>query len=357
MTIINVLLLTNDLEYNTRVGSYMMSHYRDIIRIAAIDSPDKVSGAFSNASFAVVLLGEEYKGLEIPELSGKAVGILTGSRAGDKPDSHYFCKYSSGPDIYKFVLGLYAEVSTASIKSDTPYRIFSFVSANGGAGSSSVAAGFAMHAASQGKKTLYIGLDEFAPQTGIFGEEGNSCMGDLIFFVMSSARKQINLSAKAAAVISTDDSGVSYLQGCRSANDFEEMDAAMLAKLIDACIESAEYECVVLDGPFVNPAIREFMIKRSYSLTFVTENQPSAFGRLKRYAEWIDIFDKRNGSEQSELKPRSNIIVNKSRVAAGDQSILGMRFIGSIPHYGDSSVRGIADAMSKLGMFGGLLSL
>lgn len=344
MAIINILLLTKDTEYVSRLSNYMMSHYPDV-RIAAIDTPDKLGDVAGTTSFSVALVGEEYINTDLSAYGGAAVAYLTSNRSLDGEGQHRtFCKYSSGQDIYRLILGLYAEVSNVSDKNNGKYMIYSFVSASGGAGSSTVAAAFAIAAARNGRKVMFLDLDSFDPAISFFGEAKTECMSDLIYSVFSSSKKHINLPAKAASLICTDPTGVSYIQGCRNASDFDELSEDMLGKLIGACIDSAGYDTIVIDGSFADRNVRNFILARTGVLTLVTENTSMAYAKLSRYAEWISLYDKRRNENLTE---RSRIVMNKGRIAAAGDSILNIRFAGSVPLYNDNNPKNVANAISR----------
>lgn len=106
------------------------------------------------------------------------------------------------------------------------------------------------------------------------GEVGG--MSDMILSAMLAERTKVNLPAKAASLIRSDANGVGYLPGCRYPNDFDEMNSAILGKVIDACVSSAEYGCIVIDGDLSSQLISDFILSNTDDLVLVSESGPRA---------------------------------------------------------------------------------
>lgn len=346
MTVINVLLLTKDHEYSERVTKFLSARHTNI-RVTSLDSPDAIADVIRSASVSVLLAGEEFPAGELPETPGTAQGRLVGGRASCSPGDKVFCKYSSVDELYRIILGLYAEVSSVSEESDGKRRVFSFVSTNGGAGSTAVSAAFAQSTARSGIKVLYLSLDKFESSIMAQESDADGCMSDLILAAMSAEKTKINLPAKAASLIRTDPVGVSYIQGCRYPNDFDEMNGEMLARVVGACIASAEYGCVVIDGSLGDQLVRDYIISSTDRLVLVSESDLRAAQKLRRYITWLGNLDKKLNRD---IMSRTSVVINKGNFAAGNGTIDGVRVAGSIPKYGDNNINGIASAISRLAL-------
>lgn len=351
MPVINVLLLTKDHEYSERVTRFLSAGYPNI-RITSLDSADAIGSVIKSASVSVLLYGEEFSADEFPETPGTARGQLVGRRAVCSLSDKIFCKYSSVDELYRVILGLYAEVSSVSDDFDGRRRIFSFVSTNGGAGATAAAEGFAENAARSGMKVLYLSLDKFAsPVMGTGSEEG--CLSDLILAAIASSKTRMNLPAKAASLIRTAPNGVSYIQGCRYPNDFDEMDKEMLEKVIGACTASAEYGCVVIDGDLRDQLVRDYILSHTDRLVLVAEGELPAAQKLRRYITWLSNIDKKL---DKDIISRTTIIINKGSITARDGMIDGVPVCGSVPKYGDNDINGVASAISRLEVCGNIRS-
>lgn len=346
MTVINVLLLTKDHEYSERVTKFLSARHPNI-RITSMDHIGAISDVINSASVSVLLVGEEFSAGEIPETPGTAQGWLVGGRAACSSSDKVFCKYSGVDELYRIVLGLYAEVSSVSEESDGKRRVFSFVSTNGGAGSTAVSAAFAQSVARSGMKVLYLSLDKF--ETPIMAQENGAdgCLSDLLLAAMSAEKTRINLPAKAASLIRTEPGGVSYIQGCRYPNDFDEMNEDMLAKVVGACIASADYGCVVIDGSLEDRLVRDYILSNTDRLVLVSEGNLRAAHKLRRYITWLSNLDKKTNKG---IISRTSIVINKGNFAAGDGVIDGVRVAGAVPQYRDNNINGIASAISRLAL-------
>lgn len=352
MPVINVLLLTKDHEYSERVTKFLSARYSNI-RVTSLDRISNISDVIRTASISVLLFGEEFSDAELPETPGTARGKLVSRRAVCSLSDKIFCKYSSVDELYRIILGLYAEVSLVSDDTDGRSRIFSFVSTNGGAGSTAVSAAFAENAARSGIKVLYLTLDKF--ESPIIGSDGDDegCLSDLILSAIASGKTRINLPAKAASLIKTDPAGVSYIQGCRYPNDFDEMNKEMLEKVIGACISSAEYGCVVIDGSLSSELIRDYILKNTDRLVLVADGDLSAAKKLRRYIMWLRNLDQKLNKD---IMSRTSIVINKGSITARDGMIDGTPIAGAVPRYNDNNIRSIASAISRLDLCGNIRS-
>lgn len=347
MALINVLVLTRDAEYAQRLTGYMGRKHPNDLRMMVLDTPDNFESFLKTSSVSVVLIDENCNKTDISAHTELAYAYLRENNSG-RSDERSFCKYSSGEEIYRTILGLYSEISANNRDANAGCRIYGFVGANGGAGTSLISAAFAMNQAQSGHKVLYLCFDKRTPEITFFGQKANGSLSDLITAVMS--KQQTNLPAKAASLIRTDNSGVSYIQGCALPNDYDEIDAGILEKLVNACIRADEFNCVVIDGSLQDSAFCEKLLPSLSTLVVVSENGGTAFDKLFRTVEWLRIYDSRRNDD---LLSHTRVIVNRVKIVNGqlsapEQVVQGVKYAGTIPLYGNGSQRNIALAISRL---------
>lgn len=352
MPVINVLLLTKDHEYSERVTRFLSARYTNI-RLTSLDSSSEIGGVIRSANISVLLYCEEFAEDEFPEMPGTARGQLVSRRAICSISDKMFCKYSSVDELYRVILALYSEVSSVSDDSNCKHRIFSFVSTNGGAGATALSAAFAENVARSGMKVLYLTLDKFESPIMGDGDSAEGCLSDLILSAIASGKARINLPAKAASLIRTNSSGISYIQGCRYPNDFDEMDKEMLEKVIGACISSAEYGCIVIDGDLKDQILREYILSNTDRLILVSEADLPSAQKLRRHITWLGNLDKKLNKD---ILSRTSIVINKGTITAKDGMIDGVPIAGSVQRYSDNEITGIASAISRLDVCGNIRS-
>ena len=355
MALINVLLITGDGEYAQRLTGYMGRKHQNDLRMMVLDTPDSFEGFLKTSSVSVVIIDEDCRKIDVSMHTEKAFLYLRESSSGIK-DEHTLCKYSSGEEIYRAILGLYSEISVNSRDANARCRIFGFVDSDGGAGASSVSAAFAMNQAQNGLKVLHLCFDKRTPEISFFGQKANGSMSDLITAVMS--KSQSNLAAKAASLIRTDPSGVSYIQGCALPNDYDEIDAPLLEKLVNACIRADDFNCVVIDGSLQDNSFCERILPKVSTLVVVSQNGDASFEKLSRTVEWLRIYASRRNDD---LLSHTKVVVNRvkivnGRLAAPEHVLQGVRYAGTVPLYGNGSLRSIALAISRLPLNNELLN-
>lgn len=349
MATISVLLLTSDIDYSHRLRNYMASRHPDI-KLCIISEPAQFSAALSANACFVALIGAEFADNElfIPEGIGSA--LLTDKNMGEEYKGRKaFCKYSSGEAVYKHILSIYSEVSGYSKRSEEGIRTYAFFGAGGGSGCTTVSAAFARRLAMAGKKVAYLSLDRYSDMTQWFDGERGGDLSDLIFAVISAQKKNTNLAAKAASLLSRDPSGVYYLLGCKNAFDYGELDESR-AKAVYTAISSADsFDAVVLDGSFGDKIYRLLVEEKADRMYVVSANDVCANAKLRRFIEDIRISDARakNGNKAS-IGEKLSIVMNRTAAFNGAGGTYeGVKLLGCIPKYNDTP-KHIVETASQL---------
>ena len=350
MAIISVLLVTNDVEYSHRLRRYISENHTDV-KLTILNNAENLKKMIGEASFSVMLIGEEFAKL-LPELpAGMTCGILFPRDMGGELNGHKcYCKYRSGETLYNIILELYSEVSTEQKNAKSGVPVYVFTPASGGAGSTLVSAAVAVRLAMSGKKVLYFSFDRYCMPSLLFDGEARAGMSDFIFSVLAAEKRSSNLSLKAASLLAKDSTGVKYMEGCKNAVDMDELSAEQLSKAFGALISSDEYEAVVADIPLLDRAAWEAALKHSYRVYAVTEPGRLSGQKLQRLIESFRITDARKGTE---LASRCSVVINKDlqrREGAGEQ-LNGIPVAGYIPRYKDDDLRALVNAISRLQMW------
>ncbi len=344
MTTVRVLFLTNDSEYCHRITLYFARYHPDI-KPSFSDSLESSAGELSKRMYDVVLIGEEFAGESIAVPSGTSGAYLTETPTGNEINGlRSFCKYKSGDVLYRTVITMFADVSDAQPSETHGFKIYAFAGANGGAGSTTIAAAFAYRQASLGKKTLYFCCDAFADYSGFLydSSEGGS-LSDMIFIVKSGSGTK-GASLKAAALLKKDVSGVKFTESCKEPYDFEVLTVEHIEKMLDIFLGSDDFNSIVIDGSIYDERYRKLVAKKADTLFIVAESDKNAQAKLSRLVRFLKVTDKR---ENSDLVSRSLLVLNK------DQGNTPVNFeeincCGSIPRYKDTNIRNIAGAASRL---------
>ena len=200
-----------------------------------------------------------------------------------------------------------------------------------------------------GKKVAYLSLDRYSDMTQWFDGERGGDLSDLIFAVISAQKKNTNLAAKAASLLSRDPSGVYYLLGCKNAFDYGELDESR-AKAVYTAISSADsFDAVVLDGSFGDKIYRLLVEEKADRMYVVSANDVCANAKLRRFIEDIRISDARakNGNKAS-IGEKLSIVMNRTAAFNGAGGTYeGVKLLGCIPKYNDTP-KHIVETASQL---------
>ncbi len=348
MAMISVLLATSDMEYSHRLQRYISENHRDI-KLTILNSIGTLNQLISGALYNVVLIGEEFFEYKPKMPPGIACGWLSARDTADTFDGNkVYCKYRSGEVLYQIILELYSEVSGGHKTngfSGTP--IYAFSSVSGGAGATLVSAALAVRLAMADKKVLFFSFDKYCMPSLMFDGEVRACMSDFIFSVISAEKRSINLSVKAASMLSKDSSGVRYMECCKNAVDMDELSEEQLKKAFTALKDSDEYDAIVVDMPLLDKKARE-AVDDVMKLYAVTEPGIIPTKKLERFLNDIKITDTRNGTE---FINRCTVIVNKNISREQGAADIGGVAARYIPRYKDNDLRALINAVSRLQMW------
>lgn len=350
MTIVNTLMVTSDVEYSHRLRNYIAKHNSNI-KLTILNDVAQLN-SIALATYSVVLIGDEFEGYKISLPSGTNCGYLSAKDIGGTINDHNrYCKYRSGETIVNIILDLYSEVSANSNVLQTNANIYVFASAVGGMGASLVSAAYAVMLANRGLRVLHFTFDRYCTPSLFFDGQAQGDFSDFIFSVISSERRNTNLSIKAASLLSTDSSGVKYMNACKNAADMDDiLTGDRLKRAFDAIQASGEYDAVVVDLSILDTSAWNIVKDKMKNLYLVSHNDIISQNKLKRVLENLKTNDTRNNTD---LLSACRVIINrdvKRQVATGTVDF-GVPIIGHIPEYKDGNIRAIINAICLLEMW------
>lgn len=346
MTSISVLLLSTDAVYCNRVVGYLNKFHSDI-KISVLHSDEDIDDIISKKRYSIFLIDDEFAADTRYIPSNVACMYFTDYESGIKiNDRPSICKYKSGETIYKTILSLFSEVSSVGSFGKEGSKVISFFGANGGSGASSAAAALAYRVALKGKNVLYLNLDKFADPVLLFEdhtESGN--LSDLIYFVKTNSKDNVNLSSKSTSLLKKDISGVRFIDNCQNPCDFDEVDIGMLSDMVSAMRSSQDFDAIIIDGQINEKIVWQLMCRISDDIIIVTQDTLQESIKLSRILNYIKVEDVHNSTD---IFGSISIIVNKNIQQSSNLSNYSDMVIGNIPYYKDNNVRNIANAISRL---------
>ncbi len=352
MATIRVLLLTSDIAYCHKIVPYFGKHHSEV-KISIVHSASDIAESMKSNIYNVILIGEEFAGLQLNFPSNAVSVYITSNSSGaeinGKPS---FCKYRSGEVIYRTILSLYSEVSAFSERDFKVGKVYSFMGANGGAGTTTAAAALAYRLAGMGQKVIFLNLDKFSDDSQLFSDssEGGN-MSDLIFLIANGGSVS-NISMKCDSLLKRDGSGVKFMENCVNPCDFDELSYEQMALMFEALSGAGNFDGVIIDGNMYDERVWRLMREKSDMIFLIADNSISASSKLSKVVDFLVTNDRR-GAEN--LTAKTLLIANRGSMISGVDSE-DVLFGGAFPKYKDSNARGIAEAISRLEMWNNIIN-
>lgn len=295
---IKVAVLDSDVEFLNRLTKILQQKYADRISLSIFSNEDTLYQNLKSNPVDLVLFEQTMKIEEEKIPDGVTAGYLSVMPDADTIDGiPAICKYQKVEELYRMMLNLYAEkASDVKLKGkkagDT--RVVLFTSVQGGCGTSTAAAAYALRRVSE-KKVFYLNLEKFGDSDLYFQGEGSLSFSDMIYALKS---RKGNLSIKLESVVQTDPSGVDFFHACKNAYDMSELSDEEARALIQELIQSGKYEEIVVDisGDMTE---RMSMLMKEYAdkIMYVADGSRTGNGKFERFCETLRVIEQRQNVE------------------------------------------------------------
>lgn len=247
-----VVIIDNDTVYLNRIVSVFNDKYQNEVELYTFSDNDIAQKSLSGKSIDILIIGQnKLNDVILEDLRFNPSLIVYFSETKDISlihDHKVFCKYQKAELIYRDILNSYTEIEGIELSQSSDIsdkNIFSFMSAAGGTGVSTVAIGFSYRIAKMGKSVLYLNLEKYNSVNVFLSGEGEQNMSDAFYAIIS---KKNNLSMKINNCIKTDKSGVKFFDKCKCVLDVSEMSEDDMETLVQS-VTSLDFEYIVFDMP------------------------------------------------------------------------------------------------------------
>ncbi len=290
---IKVAVLDPNIEFMNRLARIFQQKYADRIHLSIFSNQDTLYQSLNDNRTDLVLFDQSVRIKEdrIPE--GVTTGYLSAAADVDTIDGiPAICKYQKAEEIYKMMLNLYAEAASEVKlkKGDSEARIVLFASVQGGSGTSTAAAAYALKKSPE-KKVFYLNLEKFGNANLYFKGEGKLSFSDVIYAIKS---RKGNLAIKLESTVQTDTRGVDFFNTCRNAYDMFELSDEEIQPLIQGVIQLGRYEEIVIDisGDMTD---RMLMLMRDYAdrIVYVADGSITGNMKFERFCETVRVIEQR----------------------------------------------------------------
>ncbi len=295
---IRLAIYDSNIEFMSRLSKIFQQKYADKIDLSMFTTEDALYGKLKEAHTDMALFDQSVKirPEQIPE--GMVAGYFSHIPDVEEVDGYpAICKYQKAETIYKMILGLCAEGSSEIKlkKGEGDLRIVLFTSVQGGSGTSTAAAAYALRRAEEKKKIFYLNLQKFGDTLLFFSGEGKQSFSDVIYALKS---RKGNLLMKIESAAECDPSGVEFFHSCRNAYDMFELTDGEIELLIQGFLQNDRYEELVIDlsGELTE---RMIMLMKDYAekIVYVADVNEAGKGKFERFCEVILVLEQMHGCD------------------------------------------------------------
>lgn len=347
---IKLVILDSDKGYLNRVVSGFSAMYADSLEIHSFSVPQSAL-AFVHENKVDVLLASDSFDIDTDELPSRcAFAYLV-----DSPDitawkdHRTICKFRKSDQIYKQIIGIYAENASSIIRirpEQGKSALIGVASASGGVGSSSIAAACALHLAAKGKKTLYLNLERFGSSDAYFSGQGQFSMTDVIYALL---RGKGNLALKLESCVRQDPRGVYFYAAAQNSVEMLELTNQHIITMLKDLQHNGGYEYIVVDMDFDIDADSMEQMRLLDMLILVGNGTEESNQKTERAYHAIEILESKN---PQPLSDRILFIYNAVSSTSGlTVSIPGLRVLGGTHRYSGGSKAQLLEKLSIQDLF------
>lgn len=307
---IRVGILDSDQVYMARLVRYFTTHYIDKIEISAFHSLESFTEFIRQTRIDVFLADPAFipSDMEIPKTM--IMAFLTDSEHAQKVGNvSAVYKYQQAENLYREILGLYAELDkmTTYKSAEGESAVICFMGAAGGTGTTTMAVACARSLASNGKKVLYLNLEENGVITPFIQGQGSTTMSDVLYVVKSNRTK---LVLKLESMVRKSEQGVYFYEPFAIAPDAHEMTASDLQEILNTLIRYYDYDFIVLDTDTDVIWKRNLLLKYARHVMMVSDGRTVSNLKLNRILQEFAI---RDANEEERNMAKTRILYNRQR--------------------------------------------
>lgn len=283
-----------NIEFMNRLAKIFQQKYPDKIELSIFTNEDALYQNLKVRQTDIVLMDQSVKIKAEMIPAGVVAGYLSSMPDVDKVEGFpAVYKYQKAEALYKMALSLCAEGMSGIKwkKSESDMKVILFTSVQGGSGTSTAAAAYALRKAAGKRKIFYLNLEKFGDSGLYFQGDGNLSFSDIIYTLKS---KKGNLLMKLESVIQSDSSGVDFFRTSRNAYDMFELSEEEILAVMQAISQTGKYEELVVD---LSGELTEFMITlmsdHADKILYVADGSDTGNGKFERFCEVSRVLEQR----------------------------------------------------------------
>lgn len=344
---INLLIATLDSDYAEHFSSYLSEKYKDTFFVSLCREPRHLQEQLASAEYDVVLLdaslaeGVDLRPIRMPlvlrgEDTSETAAFAAQTNSDSSQDEHtnedlpqsfprggkhsvtyfgtqsesqcapkhetalvYVDKYRRISSIVSSILEGYAKITTdESGLNSGRARITAVWSPAGGVGKTTIALARAVKASSDGKKALYLNMENFCSAPAFFRNEGKSISA--VFEMLE--KNEGNLKMLIQAVMRQDTkTGVSYFRLPDNYDDMNILSVEDVTSLITACSCVADELVIDLSSLCDNRTRQIF--KLADKVMLVIDQKGASQAKLRQFMSQHSVYE--------QIKTKVTLVANR----------------------------------------------
>lgn len=306
---ISLAILDFDSTYLLRLSTALSMRFGEKLEVNTFTSEEKLRQFLDLNKMDLLLLSEDASREFQKEYVGLIAYLVEKGNVDELHGMKAICKYQKLETFYRSVVGICSENDVGGFRcfsnKSSATKVSTFISGAGGVGASSVAAAYCIKHANQGRKVLYLNLEQFGSPRSFFSGDNSQTLSDVIFAIKC---KKSSISIKLESGVTKDKSGVYFFGESKLPLDLFELTADELSYLIAELIGIGFYDLIVIDFNYHLESVVSTLLKLSDEIFVVTDSSQISIAKLKRMIATFKVLEKQSGIS---LIPRMSAIVNK----------------------------------------------
>ncbi|MCL1917786.1 MAG: chromosome partitioning protein ParA [Peptococcaceae bacterium] len=299
---VKLAILESDKNYLNRIATVFTNKFADKLEIYSYADENIAMSSLHSSKIDVFISCTDFdidiKG--IPQGCGFAYLVDTPNTGMHKEQKAIF-KFQKAESIYREILSILNQAAGAAGAAGNAggadrgdgtgeTKIIGFVSASGGAGSSTLAAACAMAIARKGRSVLYLNIEAFGTSNIFFKGQGQFDFGDVLYAIKNN---KPSLALKLESTVKQDECGVYFYDPAQIALDVTGMSTGEFEHLLNLTIE-AQYNYIIMDMDFSPHETCIDKLKHMQQLVFVSDGSEIANAKLKKAVAALMTLDVQN---------------------------------------------------------------
>lgn len=346
---IRLAILDSDKDYVNRLGNVLRLKYANEVELYTFTEPALAFETVRKGKINVFLVSDAFHvdPKELPVRCSFAY-FVEHPAITEHEGWRAICKNQKTDQIYKQILGLYADISDIHLDiGGGECTVIAVTSASGGVGASTIAAACAMHFAERHKRVLYLNLETLGSADVFFSGEGQATMGNVILS-FKSARSAEALQLK-SSVKQDKKSGTYFYSAPHDPLHMMDLNTNDIVRLINMLKGSGEYDCLVVDLEFGLTPEKLTILKLAKMILLVGNGTVTSNSKTERAYRALEALDSQS---QDPIIRRMYFLYNGVSSTHGlSLNVADLPVLGGARRYAGGDAAQIAQLLAKEQMF------